>query len=213
MGTFEIVRGGLRLQPAAFEGIVSRADGLELALILLFLGGFSHAIGQSVALFANRVRPWRFVASLAVGALLFAVSVLIWGAAVTALASLAFSQPAEPRRVAQVVGLAHAPRLLAFLVLTPYFGSLLGAVLTVWTLLALAVGTRAVFDLGLGEALAVLGLAWLGIELLSRTLGRPLVALARALRRATAGTSLEGAVAGAASTVDGEADDERDRGA
>lgn len=191
-GALEIIGGALRLDPAAFSAVVSRPDGLRLALVVLLLGGFSNAIGQSVALFANHVRPWRFLASLAVGALLFAVSVLIWGAAVTALAGLAFSQATEARQVAQVVGLAHAPRLFAFLVLTPYFGSPLGAALTVWTLLALAVGTRTVFDLGLAGTLAVLGLAWLAIELLSRTVGRPLVATARALRRFTAGTALEG---------------------
>lgn len=191
MGAWSIFTGALRLEPASFEAILFRPDGLRIALVLLLLGGFSNAIGQSVALFANRVRPWRFVASLAVGALLFAGSVLIWGAAVSVLVSLAFSQPADARHVAQIVGLAHAPRLFAFLVLTPYFGSLLGAILTVWTLLALTVGTRTVFGLGLLEALAVLGLAWLAIEILSRTLGRPLVAVARGIRRLTAGTSLE----------------------
>lgn len=193
MGALELVRRALVLDAPAFDAIVTRPDGLTVALAILLASGFSNAIGQSVALFANRVRPWRFVASLALGALLFALSVLVWGAAVTALASLAFSQPAEPRQVAQIVGLAHAPRLFAFLVLTPYFGSPLGALLTAWTMLAMAVGTREVFDLGLVESLLVLGVAWLATELLSRTLGRPIVALARGLRRFTAGTALDGA--------------------
>lgn len=195
MGPWAIVTGALRLEPASFEAIVARPDGLRLALAVLVLSGLSNAVGQSIALFVSRVRPWRFLASMAVGALLFAASVLIWGAALGLLASLAFSQGAGARTVAEVVGLAHAPRLFAFLVLTPYFGSFLGALLTVWTLLALAMGARTVFGLGLMEAVAVLGLAWLAIEILSRTLGRPIVALARSLRRLVAGTPLEGPIA------------------
>lgn len=208
IGPWQIVTGALRLEPASFEAIVSRPDGLRIAILLLLLGGFSNAIGQSVALFVNRVRPWRFVASLAVGALLFAGSVLIWGVAVAVLSSLAFSQASEARQVARVVGLAHAPRLFAFLVLTPYFGSLLGAILTVWTLLALVVGARTLFDLALIEASAVLGLAWLAIEIVSRTFGRPLVAATRWLRRIAAGTPLEGPLERAARRVRDARDEE-----
>src|SRR5699024_3899455 len=125
MDLWQLVGGALRLDPAAFEAVVDRPGGTRIALTVLLAAGFSHAVGQSIALFASRVRPWRFLASLAVGSLLFADSVLIWGGAVAGLASTAFAQPIEPGRVARVVGLAHAPRLFAFLVLTPYFGSLL----------------------------------------------------------------------------------------
>lgn len=186
----QLVGGALRLEPAAFEAVVSRPDGLRVALAVLLAAGFSNAIGQSIALFASRVRPWRFVASLALGSLLFVGSILIWGGAVAALSATAFSQPVEPGRIARVVGLAHAPRTLSFLVLTPYFGSAIGAFLAVWTFLAVAIGVRTVYALGMPEVLAVLGLAWLAIELASRTVGRPIVAITRWVRRWTAGTSL-----------------------
>lgn len=190
MEALHIVAGALQLEPSAFETIVRRRDGLRIALAVLLAAGFSVAIGQSIALFASRVRPWRFVASLAVGSLLFVGSVLIWGAAAALLSAVAFGEVAERGWILRVVGLAHAPRLFGFLILTPYFGTLLGALLTVWTFLAVAIGVRTLFDLGLTEVVAVLGLAWLSIELLSRTLGRPLVMVTRWVRRMTAGTPL-----------------------
>lgn len=190
MEAWHIVTGALRLEPSAFEAIVRRPDGLRIALTVLLAAGFSVAIGQSIALFASRVRPWRFVASLGVGSLLFVGSVLIWGTATAVLSAVAFGEVAEPGWITRVVGLAHAPRLFGFLILTPYFGTLLGALLTVWTFLAVAIGVRTLFDLGLTEVVAVLGLAWLSIEVLSRTVGRPLVAVTRWMRRTTAGTPL-----------------------
>ena len=190
MTAWDLVDGALRLDPAAFEAVVESPSGLRVALTVLLAAGFSNAIGQSIALFASRVRPWRFAASLALGSLLFAASVAIWGGAVAALSATAFSQQPEGGRIARVVGLAHAPRLLAFLVLTPYFGTLLGALLTVWTFMAVAIGVRTVYALGLTEVLTVLGLAWLAIELASRTIGRPMVSVTRWVRRTTAGTPL-----------------------
>lgn len=179
--------GALRLDPAAFEAIVAHQAGVRIAVTILVAAGLSQSLGQSVALFANRVRPWRFALSLLLGAALFAVSVLAWGAALDAASRLGFGREARLREVVEVVGLAHAPRLLGFLVLTPYFGTALAAGLTVWTLFALTIGARAVFGFGLVDALLVLGVAWLASEALTRTIGRPVVRVVASMRRRVAG--------------------------
>ena len=187
MNVPELVLGALRLDPGAFEAIVARDGALRLGLVLLIAGGLSHAVGQSIALFANRVRPRRFLLALSVSAGLFAASVLIWAGALDLSAGWIAGTHAPVAALLAVVGLAHAPRMLGLFALVPYFGSGIAVALTVWTFLATAVGARAVFGLELRDALLVLGATWLGTEIVGRTIGRPLVSAARRLRRWSAG--------------------------
>lgn len=186
-GAGALIAGALRLDPAAFVGVVGAANGLRIAILVLVGSGLSHVLGQSVALVANRVPPWRFVLSIALGATIFAASVGVWAGALTAAGALAFGRPTPFAEVITIVGLAHAPRLLGFVALTPYFGSGIAVALTVWTFLALAVGARATFGFTLTEALIALGAAWVATELLSRTVGRPIVAATRRIRERVAG--------------------------
>lgn len=188
-GVASLLRGALRLEPDAFASVLARPDGLRIAVTLLVLAGLSHVLGQSVALFANRVRPWRFALSLLLGAALFAASVVAWGVALYLAGRFGFGRTASLGEVVRVVGLAHAPRLLGVLVLTPYFGSAMGAGLTVWTLLALTVGARAAFGVELVEALWLLGAAWLVSEVLGRTIGWPVTVLVARIRRWVAGSA------------------------
>ncbi|MEX2502159.1 MAG: hypothetical protein WD336_07270, partial [Trueperaceae bacterium] len=146
-----LIPAALALDPDAFRQIAGRPDGLRFALLLLTAAGASQGMGQSVALFANRVRPRRFVGSLLLGALSFAASAALYGLALAATATLLFDRPASGIEVIRLVGLASAPRLFGVLILTPYFGTAIGAVLTGWSVLALAVGARAVLGLGLVE--------------------------------------------------------------
>jgi len=185
----DLIGAALRLDPNAFEAMVVRPDGARLALAILIAAGLSHALGQSVVLFAHRVRPGRFALSLAVAAVLFAASVAVWGAALELVGRFAVGGGPRLRDVLVVIGLAHAPRLLGLLTLTPYFGSGFGTVLTVWTLLASAVGAQTIFDFSLAEALVALGAAWLVSEAVGRTIGRPLMLLARNLTRWAEGQS------------------------
>ncbi len=182
MGAAELILGALRLDPAAFETLVGLPAAARFGLAVLAVAGVSQALGQSVALFANRVRPRRFVLASAVSAGLFVASVVIWAAALDLSAALLADARAPLDRVVAVVGLGHAPRLLAFLALVPYFGTGIGATLTIWTFLATAVGARAVFGLDLASVLAVLGAAWLATEVAGRTIGRPVTAATRRLR-------------------------------
>jgi hypothetical protein len=88
------------------------------------------------------------------------------------------------------MGLAHAPQLFAAFVLVPYFGTAIGGLLSVWTLLAVWVATAAVFDLSAAHALAASVGGWLLVHVFQRTVGRPLARVSRRLRHAVAGTEL-----------------------
>ena len=186
-GVGTLVGGALRLDPAAFTAIAGDPVGLRIAVLVLIGSALSHVLGQSVALVANRVPPWRFVLAIALGATIFAASVGVWAGALGVAGAVAFDRPTPFAQVVAIVGLAHAPRLFGFVVLTPYFGAGIGAALTVWTFLALAVGARATFGFSLPEALLALGAAWLVTEVLARTVGRPVVAATRRIRERVTG--------------------------
>jgi len=184
----ELVWGALRLDPEAFRLLLAAsAPRAGLGLTVAYLAGLSMALGQSVALFAARVSARRFVATLAVQGLLFLASFAVWALSLWWVARLGFDAARPLRDVVGVVGLAYAPQLFGFLVLTPYLGVPLQSVLSVWTLLATLVAASAVFGLGLREALACSAVGWLLARLLQHTLGAPVVRSGRWVRAWVAG--------------------------
>jgi hypothetical protein len=87
-------------------------------------------------------------------------------------------------------GWRYAPQLLSFLVLTPYLGSGVRVVLSIWTLLATLLAVGVTFELTRGETALVALAGWLVAEVLQRTIGRPLARLGRWVRHQVAGTEL-----------------------
>jgi hypothetical protein len=185
------VSGALRLDSQTFASAVDAPGGLRLALFILLAGGVSSALGQSVALFANRVKPRRFVASLIVGAVIFAATVTLWSAALAVASNFGWNRAANLREIVTVVGLAHAPRLFAFVALVPYFGTAFGAALTLWTVLGLIVAAGTLMNVPPVQAALLLGTAWVMVEAGGRTVGRPLIAANLRIRRWVAGTPLQ----------------------
>jgi hypothetical protein len=187
----DLIPGALSLDAEAFRTLLGRpGHGLRGALVIVFLAGLSTAVGQSVMLFANRVSPRRFAASLLVQALLFVLTFLVWAATVWQVAMLQTGQPVAFAAAAAAIGLAYAPQLFNALVLTPYLGTGVGVVLSVWTLLATLQATAVAFDLGPSETLLVALAGWLVAQLLQRTVGRPVARIGRWVRHVVAGTVL-----------------------
>jgi hypothetical protein len=179
----DLVLGAFALDRTVFAALLE-AGALRppVGTWVLFGAGLSFAIGQSVALFAVRVSPRRFAASLLVQALVFAASFFVWALATWAVAWALFDAARALRDVVAVIGLAHAPQLLGALVLAPYFGTPLAALLSAWTLAATIVATSAVFGLALPEAIACAAAGWLLSQLGQRTVGRPVLRLGRRVR-------------------------------
>ena len=61
---WQLVGQTLALNQAAFRTIQNLPNGFVIALTVVFLASLSEAIGQSIVLLANRVKPKRFVLSL-----------------------------------------------------------------------------------------------------------------------------------------------------
>ena len=184
----DLVRGALALDPEAFRALLAPAVAdPRLGLVVVYLAGLSLALGQSVVLFAERVSPRRFASTLAVQAGLFLAAFLVWALSVWWVARVGFDAARPLRDVVAVVGLAYAPQLFGVLVLAPYLGGPLQALLSVWTLLATLVAAAAVFGLTLVQAIACTAGGWLLSQLLQRTVGRPVVRAGRRVRAWVAG--------------------------
>lgn len=159
--------------------------GTTLAIVVL--AGVSEAVGESVVLFANRVRRLRFLLSLLISALLFVFGYLFQAASIYVVARYAFGSTVELTTITTVVGLAYAPRLFGLLGFLPFLGSGISALLTMWSVLATVLGVAVVTELEPWRAVATVALGGLMLAALRRSVGLPLYWAARWLRRIGAG--------------------------
>jgi hypothetical protein len=192
VGPLEAIVATWSLDPAAFRAVDGTiAPSLRFGVAVALAAGLSLAVGQSVVLFTLGVRPSRFLASLALQAALFAAGFLVWTTSTWALAALAFDAPRPWAVAVAATGLAHAPQVFGAFVLVPYLGTGIGALLSVWTLLAMLVATATVFDLSAPQALLATAGGWLLVQVAQRTVGRPLARATDRLRRVVAGGDLD----------------------
>lgn len=187
----ELISQVLILSRVPYRFVQSGEEGLRLALGVVFVAGLSQALSQSVVLFAYRVRPRRFVLSLVVGAGVYLFGFLFLVSSIWFVARYAFGEARPLLVVVRTVGLAYAPYLFSFVVLTPYFGSFFSVALSLWSLSAIMLALSVIFGLTLFQALLCSALGWLLLQVVQRTVGRPVQALARAARRLAAGQRLE----------------------
>ena len=181
----------LALKRAPYEALLASGGGLRLALGVVFVAGLSQALGQSVVLFVNQVRPRRFVASLIVGAALYVIGFLYLVASIWFVARYGLGREQAFTTVVRGVGLAYAPYLLSFFVLTPYLGSFFSLLFSVWSLVAVLLALTVLLKLTLLQAALCSVVAWLLLRVAERTVGRPLRSVASFARQVAAGRPLE----------------------
>lgn len=186
----ELIRNVLSLSSDFAITVVEQAGAGRLAVLVVILVGLSEALGESVVLFVNRVKPKHFLRSLFISAFIFAFTYMFLAASILVVARLFFTPSAQFAPILAVVALAQAPRLFGFLVFLPYFGLPISVLLWIWSLLATTVGVAELLDLGAWQAAAVVALGSVLLLTLQRTIGRPLLALARIARRRAAGVDL-----------------------
>lgn len=178
------------LRRDAFVALDEGQTGLRLALAIVFLGGLSSAFGQSLVLFVNRVGKRRFALSLVLSAVLFVFSYVLWATSLWLIAAFVFEHRRPYVAALRTVGVAYVPQILAFLTITPYFGTFVAAVLSIWTLLAIAIAGSVAFDLTILQSAASAAGGWLLLQVLQRTIGMPIRRITSRLIRAVAGQPL-----------------------
>lgn len=188
---FETVRHAMLLNESIFEMIQTVQGGLWIAWIIVLVAGVSEALGQSIVLFMNHVTPRRFGLALFASAFSHVIGYLFWTATIWAIGRYVFERPAPIYNVAAFVGLAYAPRLLSFFILTPFLGNMFSLLLSIWSLYVTIVAIGVGFELTLWQAAATSGLGWFVIQVWYRTLGKPLYRIGQWLENHVAGVPLK----------------------
>lgn len=180
----------LRLQPDAFVRDVRVSNGLVLAFAVVVVAGLSEAVGQCVVLFANRVKPQRFVFTLAIQVFLFVFGYGFLVLSTWTIGALPLATHVPLRLIAIALALSYIPLWFAFLSALPYLGAALLWLLRVWHLLAMVVGFAAISGVSEGRAPLYVGLGWVVLVTAQHTFGKPIAALGAKLLKAVAGVDL-----------------------
>lgn len=181
---------------AEFLGSTGEAEinaEFVLALIVLptvFIAGASEAIGQCYVLFANRVRPFRFVLTICINILIFVAGFFVTVTSVWLVGRFIFGFDAAASRALIAVGVSYQPLWFGFLAVLPYFGSyivLFLYFLVYWQL------SRNLLQLGftVQEAIVSSALSLMIVYFTRLTVGRPIMWFIGKLRNVVAGTRLE----------------------
>jgi predicted Abi (CAAX) family protease len=187
---WNLVWGALTLNADVFNWINSLPQGNQVALVVVLIAGLAQAIGQCIVLFLNRVKPLRFVLSLGIAALLFVFSYIFWAGSIGFTVNFFFNSNLDYPTVFRTLGLSYAPLMLGFLVALPYFGIPISILLSLWALLAEIMSLQILTDLNAWGAFACAGIGWVVLQALQRTIGRPIIAVAKWLKNLVAGTTL-----------------------
>jgi hypothetical protein len=187
---WQLVWGTLTLNLDTFQQIQALPLASRGALYIVLLAGLSQAIGQSIILFANRVKPIRFLLSLVIASILFLISYFFWATSTWAVKNVLFPPAISLESVYRTLGYAYAPQLFSFLVALPYFGVPISVGLSIWSLLALLVGLSISLRLTIEQAFICGVLGWIVLEVLQRTIGRPISAIGQRLSNKVAGVEL-----------------------
>ncbi|MEZ4622284.1 MAG: hypothetical protein R2867_43190 [Caldilineaceae bacterium] len=161
----------LQFDPTVLQLIDGGVMGLSTAASIAFVGGVSLLLGQSVILFANRVRPPRFLASLLLNGVLYVGNLLVWAWAVRVMARVLLQVRIPPDESVTLMLLTAAPMVFGFLILMPYLGPFIGRLLNVWSFLITYQLVALVYGIGWRDVLWVVGAGWLLTLLLSNTIG------------------------------------------
>jgi hypothetical protein len=186
----ELVSGAIALDPQSFARLQTSPHSEQIALCVVSLAAFSQSLAQSIILFINRVSPLRFGISLLISTLLFAFGWLFWGASTLLVQHLLFTSDASWRQIGLTLSLAYAPQLLRIWVALPYFGVPIFILLSIWTFLSFLTGMTTVLGIETWQAFWCGALGWLVVQILQRTIGRPISNVGRWMQTVAAGTPL-----------------------
>jgi predicted Abi (CAAX) family protease len=185
-----ILGGALRLQPDAFVQAATLSSGWVIALAVVLIAGLSEAVGQSVVLFANKVKPARFVFSLVVNAVLFAFGYVFLVVSTWAILLLPGLTHVPFQTLGIALALSYLPIIFGFLVALPYLGYGVGWLLQTMHLVAMVLAVSAVAGVGVFSALLYVGIGWLALSVAQQTIGKPVAILGEKLLDAVAGVDV-----------------------
>lgn len=194
----------MALNPQVFSIVERYPQSRWVILAIAVLGGASLLIGQSVILFVNRVRPWRFAVSLLLNGVVFTIGLLVWAVAIWISGRVLFPNAIPLGVAVRMVALGAAPYAFGFLALVPYAGVFIGRALAVWSFLVVLAGITALAGGAFWPALVCVGVGWLLITVMTATVGRPVIALRNRIWKRVTGSAMDATVQDILTTFAGE---------
>ncbi len=191
MTLFNVIYAFLNWNVEALRVFFVAPNARLLTLQIVLLAVLSAAVGQSIVLFANQIRPRRFIFSLLLSTVVFLVGYLAWVLSLWLALRLFFNYADSLDAILYGVGLSYLPLMFGFLALLPYLGNPITALLYLWTFLTL-IRMQIVF-LGIPDWGALLCAATGGVLVLvmRATIGRPVLWLHGWLQSKVAGRRLQ----------------------
>ncbi len=187
---WNLVSGVLRLNPDTFRLIDNLPWGLIASIVVVLLAGLSQTFGQSVMLFINRVRPVRFLLSVAIAAVIFVFNYNFWVLSTWLVAQWLFEANLSLVAVIKTLGFSYAPLLLGFLMVIPYFGMPILVVLSIWTLMAISTGLGIISNLSIWQAFECCLGGWLVLQVSLRVVGKAIARITSRIVDWVAGVEL-----------------------
>src|SRR5688500_10854441 len=99
----------MMLDESIYVAVQESSQGLWIALIVVGLAGLSQALGQSLVLFINQVRPRRFILAMIASVIGYMGGYAVWMTSVGLVGVYIFGAEVSWMAVAAAVGLAYAP--------------------------------------------------------------------------------------------------------
>jgi len=181
----------LRLDPRVFEIVEAYPQSRWAVLVIALIGGAGLMVGQAVILIVNRISPARFLLSLGLNAVLFALSLALWAVSIWLIGRFVLPSPESLGATLRLVALGAAPYIFGPLILMPYAGAAFGKLLAVWSALVVVSAVTTMADGSTGPALITVATGWLIIEVAKGALGRPIIAVHDWLWQHVAGSALD----------------------
>jgi len=187
---WNLVSGVLLLDTETFASINNLPLGLIASILVVLLAGLSQTFGQSVMLFINRVRPLRFILSVAIAAVIFVFNYNFWVLSTWLVARWLFGSDLLLTEIIKTLGFSYAPLLLGFLMVIPYFGMPILVVLSIWTLMAIATGLGVISNLGIWQAFECCLGGWIVLQISQRIVGKAIARITSKIVDWVAGVEL-----------------------
>jgi hypothetical protein len=150
----------LSLNGRFFDNAPNTPEARRLALAIVVLAGWSHALGSSVILIINRATPLLLLLVLILDTLTVIAGYYFWTYTILKIGQ--WLKPVDPTYgdLLSPIGFAYAPQVLNFLTLIPLLGRPIELFLAVWSLLAIIVAVREGLDIRTRRAALICVIGW-----------------------------------------------------
>lgn len=159
-GVCKTLKNALTLNSNLYTNTCDTPKNRQLALTIVILAAFSHALGSAAILLINRATLPVLLVALLIDALSIVAGYYLWTFSIWKIGQ--WLKPIDPTYgdLLNPIGFAYAPQVLNFLTLIPLLGRPIELILAVWSLLAVIVAVRQGLDIKTRQAALICLIGW-----------------------------------------------------